>query len=396
VEASIGSFFGTMCRWITLLSADPVSLSDIVLAPSNSLVQLAKDASFHPEFTDTNNHAMNGDGFGVGWYHSNVAICPHLNGGNNFLHDEPRAAVFKDTQPAWNNVNLKEICLATRSHCIIAHVRAASAGTGVSQANCHPFKCGRLLFCHNGRIDSYSKIKRHFINQVIDEMFYNMHGTTDSECIFALLLTHLAKDGGESPMTQTTPFGHKRLVSALKKTLRQIEKLLLECDIVTGFSTCNFSLTDGDTVVVTRFCDKSPEVPPPSLYFAYGNAQHLYQELTSDDPVLFVQQLSEGDSEHGGSAHGDGTDSDVSVDFIETTVDLGTHLSLPGTVYADVEPSEASFIVASNPLTKTHTWHPMPKNSVMWCTRGSHPELRLLKGRPSTVSHNSIEWTGSI
>jgi len=385
-----------MCRWITLLSSDPVSLSDIVLAPSNSLVQLAKDASFHPEFSDMNNHAMNGDGFGVGWYHSNIAMLPHDGSGGVEPYEEIRAAVFKDTQPAWNNVNLREICMATKSNCMIAHVRAASAGSGVSQTNCHPFKCGRLLFCHNGRIDSYSKIKRHFLNEVSDEVFYTIHGTTDSECIFALILTHLAKDGaGESPLTQTTAYGHKRLVSAVKKTLRQIERLLIDAGIVTGFSTCNFSLTDGDTVVVTRFCDKSPDVPPPSLYFAYGNSQHLYQELTSDDPVLYVSQLSmsDGDSEHGGSSSGDGSEPES--DFIEHTVDLAEHLSLPGTVYADVEPLEASFIVASNPLTKTHTWHPMPKNSVMWCTRGSHPELRLLKGRPPNA-HQKIGWTGSI
>ena len=381
-----------MCRWITLLSSEPVSLSDIVLAPSNSLVQLSKDASFHPEFSNINNHNMNGDGFGVGWYHSNVATGPHL-GINVLLHEQPRAAVFKDTQPAWNNVNLKEICMATASNCIIAHVRAASEGSGVSQANCQPFKSGRLLFCHNGRIDSYAKIKRKFINQVSDEMYYTIKGTTDSEVIFALILTHLSKDGhAESPLHQTTPFGHKRLVAAIKKTLRQIDQTLIQAGVTEGFSTCNFSLTDGETVVVTRFCDKSPDVPPPSLYFAYGNTQHLYEELTSDDPVLYVQQLSDSDSEHSGS-QGDGSDSEN--EFIEQTVDLNHHLSLPGTIYSDVDPSEASFIVASNPLTKTHTWHPMPKNSVMWCTRGSHPEMRLLKLK-NTMSMQGLMMNGSM
>jgi hypothetical protein len=50
----------TMCRWITVLSSDEVSLSDIVLAPSNSLVQMAIDASFHPGNGEINNHVMNG------------------------------------------------------------------------------------------------------------------------------------------------------------------------------------------------------------------------------------------------------------------------------------------------------------------------------------------------
>jgi predicted glutamine amidotransferase len=59
-----------MCRWITLISAESYSLSDVVLAPSNSLVQLSRDASFHPDFTDANNATMNGDGFGIGTFRS--------------------------------------------------------------------------------------------------------------------------------------------------------------------------------------------------------------------------------------------------------------------------------------------------------------------------------------
>lgn len=44
-----------MCRWITLISSEPFSLSDVIFAPSNSLIQLAKDASFHPGYDEINN-----------------------------------------------------------------------------------------------------------------------------------------------------------------------------------------------------------------------------------------------------------------------------------------------------------------------------------------------------
>lgn len=53
-----------MCRWITLLSTEEVALADVVLTPQNSLIQLSKDASFHPGYSSMNNHVMNGDGFG--------------------------------------------------------------------------------------------------------------------------------------------------------------------------------------------------------------------------------------------------------------------------------------------------------------------------------------------
>jgi predicted glutamine amidotransferase len=120
------------------------------------------------------------------------------------------AAVFRDIFPAWNNVNLRELCMATSSTCIMAHVRAASKGTGISHQNCHPFKAGRLMFCHNGRVFEFVRFRRRFKELLSDEAYNSIMGTTDSEVIFALLLTYLAKDGhneGVSPFEQTKPFG---------------------------------------------------------------------------------------------------------------------------------------------------------------------------------------------
>jgi Glutamine amidotransferase domain len=120
------------------------------------------------------------------------------------------AAVFKDVFPAWNNMNLRELCMATSSNCIMAHVRAASKGTGISHQNCHPFKAGRLMFCHNGRVFEFFRFRRRFKELLSDEAYNSIMGTTDSEVIFALLLTYLAKDGhneGVSPFDQTKPFG---------------------------------------------------------------------------------------------------------------------------------------------------------------------------------------------
>jgi len=399
----------SMCRWITLLASEPYSLSDILLTSSNALVQLSKDASFHPGFTDMNNHVMNGDGFGVGWYHHNVVVdaesvsgSPYKNtltNGNkeDKQHKPTFAAVFKDTQPAWNNINLREICIAVKSDCMMAHVRAASPGSGISQQNCHPFKAGRLLFCHNGRIDRFSVLRRRFLAEVSDEAFMGLRGTTDSECIFAIILTYLdqMKEPSEvSPIYQTTPFGHKRLVAVIKKVLRCIERVVEEANLPDyTFSTCNFSLTDGESVVVTRFCDRSSNVPPPSLYFAFGKSQSLYDELTNEEPAMqYAKQTSAISSAGSGTnldsmGHATDTTDSSNSEYEERPVELEYNESLPGVVFTDVNPTTASFVVASNPLTRTHTWHPMPKNSVMWCNRGSHPELRLLKRRKATMSY---------
>jgi predicted glutamine amidotransferase len=86
--------------------------------------------------------------------------------------------------------------------------------------------------------------------------------------------------------------------------------------------------------------------------------------------------------------NGDGA-SDTSVDsssYREQVVSLDAAESKPGRVLADVDPHTAAFIVTSNPLTAGHVWHKMPQNSIMWCTRGSHPELRLLQRRQHRYS----------
>ena len=275
---------------------------------------------------------------------------------------------------------------------------SANACERLSSEVCH-FPCltnllrfvpGRLLFCHNGRIANFPLIRRALMLKLSDEIFTNVRGTTDSEAIFALILHFLSLDGlsKESPLKQTTPFGHGRLVVAIKKTLRCISTLVKEAGIKDTFNTLNFSLTDGKNIVVTRFCDKSPRIPPPSLYFAYGQASELYEELTARDPVGYVAQNS--DTELESDADGENDDDDDEKEFDEKPVVLQMRDSLPGLHFADVDPKDSTLVVASNPLTKTHTWYPMPKNSIMWCTRGSMPELRLLL-REKSKHHEVLE-----
>jgi glutamine amidotransferase len=399
-----------MCRWVTLLSTESFSLSDIVLSPSNSLVQMSIDASFHPGYGDQNNHVMNGDGFGVGWYHTNHCVQKTLvNGTSHKEHynpDKPKrlAAVFKDILPAWNNINLKEICEATHSDCIMAHVRAASKGSGVSQQNCHPFKVGRLMFCHNGRIDSFVLLRRRFHALLSDEAYLGIRGSTDSEFIFALILTILSNDGKSdvSPMEQTTPFEHSRLVGALKKVLRMIEDVQVQAGLNGGFNTCNFALTDGETMVVTRYCDKSPSIPAPSLYFAYGDAQALYNELTEEEPQPIDHPSSSVDvaqtygKQHSSSGSTGDADSSVQTSSEDEEsedlepVKLKYALSTPGRIFADIDPKMAGLVVCSTPLTRTHSWHRIPANAILYYKRGSFPELRLLRTRDQTLSFVSV------
>ena len=104
-------------------------LANVILDPTNSLLQQSFSGGFHPGLNAKNNMPLNADGFGIGWF-SRMGV----------------AAIFRSITPAWNNRNLRELCGTVESNCIFAHVRAASPGSVVSEENCHPFRYGPLLF----------------------------------------------------------------------------------------------------------------------------------------------------------------------------------------------------------------------------------------------------------
>jgi glutamine amidotransferase len=114
----------------------------------------------------------NGDGFGIGWYGEETAT----------------PAVFRDTGPAWNDRNLREIADHVRSPLFFAHIRA-STGTAVQQTNCHPFRHGRWLWMHNGGIADFHVLRRDLALAVDPDLFPFLEGSTDSELMFFLALT---------------------------------------------------------------------------------------------------------------------------------------------------------------------------------------------------------------
>jgi predicted glutamine amidotransferase len=251
------------------------------------------------------------------------------------------------------------------------------------------------MFCHNGRIEKFILVRRRMQELLTDHIHTMVRGTTDSENIFALILTYLSQDGKSEvpPWEQTTPFGPERLIIAIKKALRQIEILSQAAGLGGGFNTCNFSLTDGDSMVCTRYCSKAHAgIDPPSLYFAFGDAQDLYNELTVEEQEnpLLITQPNDDLTDPMTDASEDDLDSSSAGEESESdqphlrTIPIQLALSKPGRILANVDAKKACLIVSSNPLTKTHTWHRMPRNSLLWYTRGSFPELRLI--RPKTMS----------
>jgi len=157
-----------MCRWLAYSGA-PVSLEDLLFKPANSLVMQSK----HSRLGAT---TVNGDGFGVGWY-----------------ADSARPGVYRSTEPAWNDRNLRELSAVARSPRVFAHIRA-STGSAVQQTNCHPFRHDNWLWMHNGLLTDFVAMKRDLAMAVDTGLFPQIEGSTDSEMLFFLALTFGLRD----------------------------------------------------------------------------------------------------------------------------------------------------------------------------------------------------------
>lgn len=156
-----------MCRWLAY-TGEALAPSTLVLDAQHSVVAMSLNSPLGAE-------TVNGDGFGLGWY-------PDAAPGA-----EP--AVFRSIEPAWHDQNLREISRAVRSPLFFAHVRAA-AGPPIQQTNCHPFRHDRWLFMHNGSISGFGTYKRDLVLDVDPSLYPSIQGTTDSEVLFHLALTH--------------------------------------------------------------------------------------------------------------------------------------------------------------------------------------------------------------
>src|SRR5262249_24930171 len=144
-RSSSGGGETAMCRFVLYLGPR-TRLSSLLVEPSHSLIRQSTSSREREE-------PLNGDGFGVGWYASDLAAEP---------------AVFRSITPAWNNRNLQNLARVVASDCVLAHVRVATQSSGVNEANCHPFRWRQFLCMHNGDIGDFRLVRRKLLASVCD------------------------------------------------------------------------------------------------------------------------------------------------------------------------------------------------------------------------------------
>lgn len=245
-----------MCRFLAY-SGPKTFMQDLLLNSIHSLVDQSKHARMRFE-------PVNGDGFGVGWYPD---------------HDDPVPGTFVSIEPAWSNRNLREIATKIPTSHFFAHVRDASFGMPVSQANCHPFQFGNYLWMHNGFMADFDQCRRALMDSLSDSAFNMIKGNTDSEHAFALFLDELGLDQQEHHQAVNST----QLFETVSRTIARIIKIRNESGCHSE-AHMNFAVSNGQSSVYTRF-DHNSESNPPTLFYLQTKNESGEELIVASEPL---------------------------------------------------------------------------------------------------------------
>src|SRR4051795_4805885 len=244
-----------MCRVLAYLG-EPISLGHVLYETDSSLVR----QSYSPRMMET---YLNLAGFGV------VAWDPHS------VRARDPFAYRATTLPLFDR-NLRNLAAKLAPTCMIAHVRGVtySEREMVSETNLHPFRFhdAAVVLAHNGHLREFGRMRYDLVEHIRPDLVRNISGTTDSEWIYALVLSQLDDPYGV-PET-------RELADATANALRILRRVRAAHGIDTS-SPVNLCVSTGRALVATRFSfdygwypreDEMLETDLPfvSLWYAIG------------------------------------------------------------------------------------------------------------------------------
>ncbi len=236
-----------MCRLLAYLGPS-LELAKLIYQPEHSLIV----QSYQPREMET--AILNADGVGIGWYHPTKQTEPF---------------VYRNTLPAWNDINLPHLCRYAESGNVLAYVRSATPGLAVDLHNCQPFTAGPLCFIHNGYIEHFrNNLYRPIRDGLPDDIYRTIHGLTDSEHIFAMVRHRLGQ------------FKNNRLTDALYQVLEELTAAAADYKIRVA---ANIIISDGHQLVASRY-DTTGKAP--SLYWLKHHAQFPQSVLMASEPLF--------------------------------------------------------------------------------------------------------------
>jgi predicted glutamine amidotransferase len=192
-----------MCRLLGIASSEPTDFKIVLRDAPRSLAFLSRDHR---------------DGWGIAVF-----------------DEEAGWRVEKGVACASEDERFHRLALGSRGGMLVSHIRQKTVGE-TSLVNTHPFEQGRWIFAHNGTVKDIAWLR----TQTSTARAAELRGETDSELLFAWLLTRLDEAGvAHAPASPETD----RAIGAALRAARGRP----------DFGAYNFLLSDGTTLYAHRF-----------------------------------------------------------------------------------------------------------------------------------------------
>jgi predicted glutamine amidotransferase len=193
-----------MCRLLAICSNEPTDFKIVLREAPRSLAALSREHR---------------DGWGMAVFDAGLGAW----------------TIDRGILCAGEDERFHRLAIGSHGNLLVSHIRQKTVGE-TSLVNTHPFKRGRWVFAHNGTLKDVSWLG----DQISRERQAEVEGETDSERLFAWLLTRLDEAGvALEPASVRTD----RVLGEAAKAAREH----------TNFGACNFILSDGATTYAHRF-----------------------------------------------------------------------------------------------------------------------------------------------
>lgn len=240
-----------MCRVFGYLG-EPVLLDGPLFEAENSLVSQSVSARLMS--------LLNIGGFGLAAWN---ADSPDPS--RPYFYKTPNVPVF--------DRNLKALSEKVQATAALSHVRGVvyDPSETVGPQNLHPFRFpeAHVLLAQNGDLYDFGKMRYALAERIPDEIRRRVEGTTDTEWVYATVLSQLENPWGKASADE--------LADAVTGAIRTIREIRDELDLHTQ-SPVNVVVSDGDSLVATRFCFDYGWYPDDDSFFA-GERQFDYTTL---------------------------------------------------------------------------------------------------------------------
>ncbi|WED42035.1 class II glutamine amidotransferase [Legionella cardiaca] len=249
-----------MCRILSYLGK-PILVEELLYKPDNSFIK----QSYHPKYMS---HLLNLAGFGIAAW-------------DNTSHNPSFPHLYKTPQLPFYDENLKNLASKISPHCLLAHLRGVSYHDKqiISNQNVHPFvfSHSNVALAHNGSLSNFALMRYDLLEYVTADYRKDITGTTDSEWIYAVFLSQLAKPVGN--------YETEEIAKALIETLKILQRVRAKRNIKIN-SPVNLFITNGEFIAATRFVLDygwhAPDSPSTthsgyhSLWYTYGESYGFY------------------------------------------------------------------------------------------------------------------------